>query len=65
VKTTRGKNLPLNLDPSDSPVEGNFGLNADRVAFYVRDAARMSAFRLDGSCEVPIYIAHFATCPGR
>lgn len=64
-KTARGKNLPLDLEPSGSPLAGNFGLDGRGIAYYVRDAARMRAFRLDGSSEFPIYVAHFATCTAR
>jgi hypothetical protein len=62
VKTARGKNLPLNPEPSTSPHAGNFGLSHDEVAHYVRDSARRLAFHADGTSEFPIYVAHFATC---
>jgi hypothetical protein len=66
VKTARGRNLPLDPEPSDNPHEGNFGLSTDGVAYFVRDAARMAAFNVEGThSEFPIYIAHFATCPAR
>ena len=59
-------NLPLDPDPSHSPLEGNFGLTQYGTALYVRDAARMAAFGADGaSCEHPIYVAHFASCGGQ
>lgn len=64
VETAKGRNLPLDPDPSDSPLEGNFALR-DGVAVYVRDDYRMRQFspsgeRLPGS--EPVYVAHFATC---
>jgi hypothetical protein len=63
VKTTHGRNLPLNPEPSRSALEGNFGLGRDGVAHYVRDSARMRAFDPSGTrSKFPIYIAHFATC---
>ena len=66
VKTARGKKLPLDPEPSRSPLEGNFGLTQYGTALYVRDAARMAAFGADGaSCEYPIYVAHFASCRGQ
>jgi hypothetical protein len=66
VRTARGRNLPLDPEPSRSPLEGNFGLDQDGVAHFVRDAARMRAFTADGGrSEFPIFVAHFATCPER
>ena len=62
VKTVKGRNLPLDR-AFQIPLEGNFGL-ADGVAYYVRDSARMRAFKGTRS-EFPIYVAHFATCTGR
>jgi hypothetical protein len=64
VKTARGRNLPLEPEPSRSAYEGNFGLSSDGVAYFVRDAARIAAFSA-GQSEFPIYIAHFATCTAR
>jgi hypothetical protein len=66
VRTAHGKNLPLDPDPSRSPLAGNFGLQQDGVAIFVRDSARMAAFPTGSTrSEFPIYVAHFATCPGR
>jgi len=65
VKTCRGKSLPLEPSPSEDSLEGNFTLDDDGVAHYIRDSARMAAFTPDGTRSAfPIYIAHFATCTG-
>lgn len=65
VKTVRGRNLPLDPEPSDSPLEGNFAIGHGGVAHYVRDSARMRAFNAEGThSEFPIYVAHFASCAG-
>lgn len=67
VKTARGKNLPLDPEPSTSPHEGNFVLR-DGVAVYVRDEHRKRQFGPAGEPRPgsePVYIPHFATCPAR
>ena len=62
VKTAYGRNLPLDPEPSTSPLQGNFGLTQDGVALYVRDSARVRAFDGTARSEFPIYVAHFTTC---
>jgi hypothetical protein len=64
VKTARGKNLPLDPEPSRSALEGNFGLDQYGVAHFVRDSARMKAFNPEGTrSEFPIYTSHLSSCP--
>ena len=65
VKTVKGKNLPLDIQPSESIYKGNFVLR-DGIAHYISDGERVRL--IEGARYTPtepVFTAHFATCLAR
>ncbi|QOV99541.1 hypothetical protein [Rhodococcus pyridinivorans] len=61
VKTRRGKNLPLDPEPTqDGNVLVHFPLRSGPVADVLKDDGHLAAMRAQ---RVPLYTSHFKTCP--